>query len=96
MGQLYAMKKMIEDLQGQKVTPNLSVVTESLMEGLSCLSNANLTKSKIMKTITENQYIPSTLPTQSSSNNKELYSTRLEMERNCIDLTENNNSEPSS
>ena len=49
-----------------------------------------------MKTITENQYIPSTLPTQSSSNNKKLYSTRLEMERNCIDLTENNNSEPSS
>ena len=51
MGQLYAMKKMIEDLQGQKVTPNDSVVTESLMEGLSYLSNANLTKSKIMKTI---------------------------------------------
>ena len=90
------MKKVIEDLQGQKVTPNHSVVTESLKEGLSYLRNKNLIKSKIIKTITENQYLPSTSATQSSSNNKELYSTRLEMAHNCnIDLTENNNSEPS-
>ena len=83
MEQLYAVKKMTEDLQGQKVTPNHSVVTKSLKEGLSYLRNANLTKTEITKVITENQYLQSTSATQSSSNNKELYSTRLEMAHNC-------------
>ena len=65
------MKKMIEDLQGQKATPNRSVVAESLKEELIYLRNENLTKIQIIKTITENQHLPSTLLTQSSSNTKE-------------------------
>ena len=48
------MKKVIEDLQGQKATPNNSVVTESLKEELIHLRNENLTKTQIIKTITEN------------------------------------------
>ena len=75
---------------------NHSVVTESLKEGIDYLRNANLTKTKMIKRITENQYLPSTLATQSSPSNKELYSTCLEMAHNCnIDLTENNKSETS-
>ena len=52
---------MIEDLQGQKALPNHSVDTESLKEELIYLRNENLAKTKIIKTITENQYLPSTL-----------------------------------
>ena len=69
--ELYLMKKMIEDLQGQKSTPNHSVVAESLKEELIYVRNENLTKIQIIKTITENQHLPSTLLTQSSSNTKE-------------------------
>ena len=69
--ELYLMKKMIEDLQGQKATPNHSVVAESLKEELIYLRNENLTKTQIIKTITENQHLPSTLTTQSSSNTQE-------------------------
>ena len=90
------MKKMIEGLQGQKATPNHSVVAESLKEELIYLRNENLTKTQIIKTITENQHLPSTLSTQSSSNTKEQSNTRLEMTRNStIDLTENNKCKPS-
>ena len=89
--ELYLMKKMIEGLQGQKATPNHSVVAESLKEELIYLRNENLTKTQIIKTITENQHLPSTLSTQSSSNTKEPSNTRLEMTHNStIDLTENN------
>ena len=42
MEQLYVMKKMIEDLQGQKVTRNHSIVTESLNVELTYLRNENL------------------------------------------------------
>ena len=69
--ELYLMKKMIEDLQGQKATPNHSVVAEFLKEELIYLRNENLTKTQIIKTITENQHLPSTLTTQSSSNTQE-------------------------
>ena len=69
--ELYLMKKMIEDLQGKKSTPNHSVVEESLKEELIYVRNENLTKTQIIKTITENQHLPSTLLTQSSSNTKE-------------------------
>ena len=61
--QPYVMKKVIEDLQGQKLAPSHSVVTESLKEGLRYLGNANLTKSKVIKKIPENQYLPSTSAT---------------------------------
>ena len=44
---------MIEDLQGQKATANHSVVTKSLKEELIYLRNENLTKTQIIKTITE-------------------------------------------
>ena len=44
---------MIEDLQGQKATANHSIVTKSLKEELMCLRNENLTKTQIIKTITE-------------------------------------------
>ena len=96
MEHLYAMKKMIEDLQRQKVTPNHSVVTMHIKEGPSYLRNENLTKIKIIKTITENQNLPSSLVTQSSSKKKELYSNGLETANNYnIDLTENIKSEAS-
>ena len=44
--ELYVMKKMIEDLQGQKATPNHSVLTESLKVELRYLRNENLTKTR--------------------------------------------------
>ena len=53
--ELYFMKKMTEDLQGQKATPNHSIVAESLGEGLIYLRNENLIK---MKTIKEDQHLP--------------------------------------
>ena len=76
------MKKIIEGLQGQKATPNHSVVAESLKEELIYLRNENLTKTQIMKTVTENRHVASTLSTQSSSNTKEQSNTRLEMTHN--------------
>ena len=75
--ELYLMKKMIEDLQGQKATPNHSVVTESLKKELIYLRNENLTKTQIIKKITENQHLPSTSSTQSSSNTKESSNQRV-------------------
>ena len=58
--------------------------------------NENSAKTQIIKTITENQYLPSTSSTQSSTNTKEPYKTHLEMAHKCtIDLTENNKSKPS-
>ena len=93
--ELYVMKKMIEDLQGQKATPNHSVVTESLKEELIYLRNENLTKTQMITTITENQHLPSTLSTQSSSNTKEPFNTRPLMAYNfTIDLTENSKCKP--
>ena len=66
---------------GQKATPNQSVFTESLKE-------ENLTKTLMIKSITENQYLSRSLSTQSLSNTKEPYNTRLEIIHNCIiDLT---------
>ena len=53
------------DLQDQKATPNHTVVTESLKQKLVYLKNENLTKNQIIKTIIENQYLPSALLTQS-------------------------------
>ena len=56
----------------------------------------NLAKTQLTKTITKNQYLPSTSPKQSSTNTKELYNTRLEEAYNyTIDLTEYNTSKPS-
>ena len=96
MEQLYVIRKLIENFQGQKATPNHSVVTESLKEEHSHLSNENLTKTQTRKTITENQYFASTSVTQSSSNTKETYNTRLNMAHNStINLTENNKSKRS-
>ena len=73
------MKKMIEDLQDQITTSNHSVVIESLKEELIYLRNENLTKTQIIKTITENQHLLSTSSTQNSSNTKETSNTRPEM-----------------
>ena len=87
---------MIEDLQGQKALPNHSVDTESLKEELIYLRNENLAKTKIIKTITENQYLPSTLWRQSLSNAKVPYNTRLETTHNLTtDLTGNYKCKPS-
>ena len=87
---------MIEGLQGQKATPNYSVVTESVKEELCYLRNKNLTKTQIIKIITESQCFTSTSTTQNLSNTKEPFNTCLEMTHNCtIDLTENNKSKPS-
>ena len=93
--ELYLMKKMIEDLQGQKATPNHSVVAESLKEELIYLRNENLTKTQIIKTITENQHLPSTFSTPSLSSTKEQSNTCLEMTHNLtVDLTENKKCKP--
>ena len=72
MGQLYVIKNMIKDLQGQKVTPNHLVVTKVLKGELNYLSNEHLTKTQIMKTIKENQIFPSTLAMRSSPKTKNL------------------------
>ena len=59
------------------------------------IRNENLTKTQIIKTITENQHLPSTSSTQNSSNTKEPSNTRPEMAHNStIDLTENNKCKP--
>ena len=93
--ELHVMKKIIEDLQDQKTTPNYSVVAESLKEELIYLKNENLTKTQIIKTITENQHLPSTSSKQNSSNTKEPSNTGPEMAHNStIDLTENNKCKP--
>ena len=90
-GELHVVKKMIQDLPGQKAIPNHSVVTESLKEKLIYLRNENFTKAQIMKTITESQHLPSSSSTQSSSNTKEPSSNRPEMAHNStIDLIGNN------
>ena len=93
--ELYLMKKMTEDLQGQKATPNHSVAAEFLKEELIYLRNENLTKTQIIKTITENQHLPSTFSTLSSSSTKEQSNTCLEMTHNLtVDLTENKKCKP--
>ena len=70
-------------------------MNESLKEELTYLRNENLAKTKIIKTITENQHLLSTSTTQSSSNTKEPSNTRPEMAHNStIDLTENNKCNP--
>ena len=57
------------------------------------LRNENLTKTQIIKTITENHYLPSTFSTQSSTSTKEPYNIRLEIVHNSTSyLTENNKS----
>ena len=77
----------------KKTTPNHSVVTEHSKYELRYLRNENLTKPQIIKTITENRYLPSTSSTQSSSDTRGAYNTRLKMAHKCtIDLTENNKS----
>ena len=54
-----------------------------------------MTKTQIIKTITENQYLKSTSSTQGTSNTKEPYNTRLEFAPNStIDSTKNNKSKP--
>ena len=83
MEQLNVVKKLTEDLQGQKTTTKNLVVTESLKEELGYHRNENWTKTQIIKAITENQYLASALATQSSLNTKETYNTRLEMAHNC-------------
>ena len=61
-----------------------------------CIRDENLTKTQIIKTITENEHLPSTLSKQSSSNTKETSNTRLKMTHNStIDWTENNKCTPS-
>lgn len=68
---------------------------EDLQE-LRYLQNENLTKTQVIKTITESLYLPSTLSAQSSTNTKEPYNMSLEMAYNCtISLTKNNKSKPS-
>ena len=52
--ELHVMKKMIEDLQGQKATPNYAVVIKSLKEELINLRNEKLTKIQIINTIRKN------------------------------------------
>ena len=57
------------------------------------LRNENLTKTQIIKTITENHYLPSTFSTQSSTSTKEPYNIYLEIVHNSTSyLTENNKS----
>ena len=67
------MKKGTESVQGPEVSRNYSVATEYLGEELSYLKNETLIKTLILKTITENQYYPSSSSTESSSNTKEPY-----------------------
>ena len=82
----------------QKVILNHSVVAKSLKEELrnKDFGSENTTKTQITMTITEIQYLLSTLGTRSSWNAKSQYSTCSETAYNCfIDLTENNKTKPS-
>ena len=58
--QLYVIKKPIEDFEGQENIPNTnsSVLIQPLKEELHYLRNENLTKTSIIKSLTENQCIP--------------------------------------
>ena len=56
--QLYVIKKSIEDIKGQENILNSSVLMQSLKEELNCLQNENLTKTSIIKSLTENHRVP--------------------------------------
>ena len=59
--QLYVIKKSIQDIKGQENIPNTSVLIQSLKEELNFLRNENLTKTSIIKSLTENHFVPANI-----------------------------------
>ena len=100
------MKKVIEDLQDQKATPNHSVVAEFLKEELIYVRNENLTKTQIIKRITENQHLPTSFNLTVENKNLEVFVNTFDLESlikkptcfqstspSCIDLILGNKKE---
>ena len=55
MGQLYVIKKSVEDFLSENVTSNKLEFTETLKEEIRYLTNENITKTYIIKSLTEDQ-----------------------------------------
>ena len=55
MEQLYVIKKSVEDFRLENVTPNNLELIETLKEEIRYLRNENITKTCIIKSLTENQ-----------------------------------------
>ena len=61
MEQLYVIKKSIEDIKDQESILNNSVLIQSLNEELSHLRNEHLNNISIIKSLTENHYVPANI-----------------------------------
>ena len=59
--QLYVIKKSIEDIKCQGSIPNSSDLLQSLKEELGYLRSENLNKTSIIKSVTENHYVPANI-----------------------------------
>ena len=55
MEQLYVIKKSVEDFRSENSTPNNLELIETLKEEIRYLRNENITKTYIIKSLTENQ-----------------------------------------
>ena len=54
MQQLYVIRASVEDFRSENVKPNLEL-NETLKEEIRSLRNENITKTNIIKSLTENQ-----------------------------------------
>ena len=59
--QLYVIKKSIEDIKCQESIPNSLDLLQSLKKELSYFRNENLIKTSIIKSLTENLYVPANI-----------------------------------
>ena len=55
MEQLYVIKKSVEEFRPENVTPNNLELIETLKQEIRYLRNENITKTCIIKSLTENQ-----------------------------------------
>ena len=55
MEQLHVIKKSVEDFRSENFTPNNLELIETLKEQIPYLRNENITKTYIIKSLTENQ-----------------------------------------
>ena len=59
--QLYVIRKSIEDIKCQESIPNSLDLLQSLKKELSYFRNENLIKTSIIKSLTENLYVPANI-----------------------------------
>ena len=55
MEQVYVIKKSVDDFRLANVTPNILELIETLIEKIRYLMKKNITKTYIVKSLTENQ-----------------------------------------